>query len=186
LINEHGFQLKGISKPSYHLDGDFFRDPDGTLAWGSQSYVRNMAHNYEIMFEGKPKEYTSPMAEMDHPQLDTSDLLDSTGTKKYQSLIGALQWLITLGRSDIHLCATTISGYRVAPSQGHLDRLKRTYGYLKRHPDGAIRFRTKVPDHESIVTPIEHAWASTVYGKVKEELPPDMPPPKGKAVRTSH
>ena len=79
-----------------------------------------------------------------------------------------------------------MSGYRVAPRQGHLDRLKRTYGYLKCHPNGAIRFRTKIRDHESIVTPIEHDWASTVYGKVKEELPPDMPPPKGKAVRTSH
>jgi hypothetical protein len=79
-----------------------------------------------------------------------------------------------------------MSGYRVAPCQGHLDSLKRTYGYLKRHPDGAIRFCTKIPDHESIVTPIEHDWASTLYGKVKEELPPDMPPPKGNAVRTSH
>ena len=186
LINEHGFQLKGVGKPSYHLGGDFFRDPDGTLAWGAQSYVKKMLHNYEITFGGKPKEYSTPMAEKDHPELDTSELLDSTGIKQYQSLIGALQWLITLGRFDIHLCVTTMSGYRVAPRQGHLDRLKRTYGYLKCHPDGAIRFRTKIPDHESIVTPIEHDWASTVYGKVKEELPPDMPPPKGKAVRTSH
>jgi hypothetical protein len=32
LINEHVFQLKGVGKPSYHLGGDFFRNPDGTLA----------------------------------------------------------------------------------------------------------------------------------------------------------
>jgi hypothetical protein len=126
------------------------------------------------------------MSEKDHPELDTSELLDSTGIKQYQSLIGDLQWLITLGRFDIHLCVTTLSGYRVAPRQGHLYRRKRTYGHLKRHPDGAIRFRRKIPDHESIVTPIKHDWASTVYSKVKEELPPDIPPPKGKAVRTSH
>jgi hypothetical protein len=43
--------LKGVGKPSYHLGGDFFR---GTLAWGAQSYVKKMLHNYEIMFEGKP------------------------------------------------------------------------------------------------------------------------------------
>jgi hypothetical protein len=79
-----------------------------------------------------------------------------------------------------------MSGYRVAPRQGNLDRLNRTYGYLKRHPDSAIRFRTKIANHESIVNPIEHDWGSTVYGIVKEELPPYMPPPKGKAVRTSH
>jgi hypothetical protein len=129
LINGHGWQLKGVGQPSYHLGGDFLRDPDGTLAWGAHSYVKKMLHNYEIMFDGKPKEYTTPMAEKYHPELDTSDLLDSTGIKQYESLIEALQWLITVGRFDIHLCVTTMSGYRVAPRQGHLDCLKRTYGY---------------------------------------------------------
>jgi hypothetical protein len=54
LVNEHRFQLKGIGKPSYHLGGDFFRDPDGTIAWGAQSYVKKILGNYEIMFEGNP------------------------------------------------------------------------------------------------------------------------------------
>jgi hypothetical protein len=72
---------------SYHLGGDFFSDPDGTLAWGAQSYVNKMLGNYKIMFEGKLKEYTTPMAEKYNPELDTSKLLDST----YQSLVRALQ-----------------------------------------------------------------------------------------------
>jgi hypothetical protein len=33
LINEHGFKLKGVGKPKYHLGGDFYRNSDGTLAW---------------------------------------------------------------------------------------------------------------------------------------------------------
>jgi hypothetical protein len=87
MINEHVFQLKRVGKPSYHLGGDFFCDPDGTLAWGAQSYVKKMLGNYKIMFEGKPKEYTTPMAEKDHPELYTSKLLDSSGMKQHQSLI---------------------------------------------------------------------------------------------------
>jgi Reverse transcriptase (RNA-dependent DNA polymerase) len=39
LTTEHGFKLKGVGKPSYHLGGDFSCDSDGTLAWGAQSYV---------------------------------------------------------------------------------------------------------------------------------------------------
>jgi hypothetical protein len=34
LTTDHGFKLKGVGKPSYHLGGDFVRDSDGTLAWG--------------------------------------------------------------------------------------------------------------------------------------------------------
>jgi Reverse transcriptase (RNA-dependent DNA polymerase) len=183
LINDHGFQLKGVGKPSYHLGGDFFRDADGTLAWGANSYVKKMIINYETMFGNKPHEYNTPMAEKDHPEIDNTELLDATGIKQYQSLIGALQWLVTLGRFDIQLTVAAMSSYRVAPRIGHLNRLKRVYGYLKRNPNGAIRFRTRIPDHESVATPIEHDWCSTIYGDVDEELPPDMPPPKGKAMR---
>jgi hypothetical protein len=50
------------------------------------------------------------------------------GIKQYQPLIGALQWLVTLGRFDIHLGVATISSYRVMPRKGHLEHLKRTYG----------------------------------------------------------
>jgi hypothetical protein len=55
------------------------------------------------------------MIEKDHPEIDTSDLLDDLGLKHYQSLIGALQWLVTLGRFDIHLGVFTMSTYRCAP-----------------------------------------------------------------------
>jgi hypothetical protein len=98
LTNEHGFKLKGVGTPSYHLGGDFFRDPDGTLAWGAASYVKKMLLNYEVMFGEKPKEHSSPMCERDHPELDKTEELDEVGIKQYQSLIGALQWLVTLGR----------------------------------------------------------------------------------------
>jgi hypothetical protein len=54
VIHRHGFQLKCIGKPSYHIGGDLFRDPDGTLAWGALSYVKKMLHNYKHIFEGKP------------------------------------------------------------------------------------------------------------------------------------
>ena len=185
LTNDFGFKLKGVGPPSYHLGGDFFRDADGTLAWGASSYVKKMIINYEVMFGEKPKEYSSPIDEKDHPEIDTSEELDEMGIKRYQSLIGTLQWLVTLGRFDIHLSVASMSSFRSAPRQGHLDRLKRIYGYVKRNPDGAIRFRVNIPDHESQGVPVRQDWSSTVYGNTKEELPPDMPEPKGKALRTT-
>jgi hypothetical protein len=58
LTTEHGFKLKGIGKPSYHLGKDFFCDSDSTLAWGAQLYVEKMLINYETMFGYRPKEYS--------------------------------------------------------------------------------------------------------------------------------
>ena len=55
------------------------------------------------------------MEEKDHPELDLTSELDLDGFKVYQSLIGALQWAVTLGRLDILTGVTTMSSFRVAP-----------------------------------------------------------------------
>ena len=135
------------------------------------------------MFGEKPKEYTSPMEKGDHPELDMTEELDADGIQRYQSLIGALQWVVTLGRFDVLIGVSTMSRYRTAPRIGHLERLKRLYGYLKKRPDGATRFRVGIPNHESQGTPVHYDWAQSVYGNVTEELPTDMPTPKGEPVR---
>jgi hypothetical protein len=167
--------LKGVSTPKYHLGGDFYRDSDGTLAWGAHLYISKLLNNYETMFGSTAKEFATPMIEKDHPEIDTSDLLDAIGIKHYQSSFRALRWLVTPGCFDIHC----------APRQGHLDRLKRMYGYLRRNPSGAIRFRVKIPIHEGMATPVQYDWSSSVYGHVTEELPPDQPIPRGKLMRTT-
>jgi hypothetical protein len=185
LTVKYNYHLKGVGPPSYHLGGDFYRDDDGLLAWGARTYVNKMIMAYVTMFNGEPKEYSAPLDEKDHPELDSSPLLNADGVSKYQLMIGALQWAIMLGRFDIHVAVTTMSGFRVAPREGHVDRLKRIYGYLKKHPDAAIRFRTGIPQHEVVEQPEEYDWQDGVYSTEPEELPDDMPEPKGLAFRIS-
>ena len=54
MIHQYNFKLKGVGTPSYHVGGEFFRDADGTLAWGATSYVKKMIMNYEVIFGKKP------------------------------------------------------------------------------------------------------------------------------------
>jgi hypothetical protein len=105
--------------------------------------------------------------------------------KQFQSLIGALQWLVTLRRFYILIAVTTMSGYCIDPRQGHLELLKRVIGYVKRHSDGAIHFQTNIPDHESQCTPKKFDWSFSVCGNVQKDVPGDIPVPKGKVARTT-
>jgi hypothetical protein len=111
LTHKYNYKLKGVGTPVYHLGGDFSQDKDNTLVWGTTSYVQKMLKNYEMMFNEKPKEASSPMVEKDHPELDLSEELDADGIKQYQSLIGALQWLVTLGRFDILVSVATMGSF---------------------------------------------------------------------------
>jgi hypothetical protein len=85
------------------------------------------------MFGEPPKHnVSSPLEKGDHPELDTSEFLDKMGIKTSQSMIGALQWMVTIGRFDILTAVTTMSSFRAAPRVGHLERLKKIYGFLSK------------------------------------------------------
>ena len=181
------YKLKNIEAPKYHLGGDFFRDKDGTLCYGAQTYIKRLVDTYKQLFGEPPTPLHAPMDKDDKPELDESPLLGPDGIAKYQSLIGAAQWLITLSRFDIAQTVMSLGRFRAAPRVGHLERLKRLVGYLHKQSGGAIRFRTDIPDHEADFgdEPVTYDWMETVYGKPPEEIDPRAPTPKGKMVRTT-
>ena len=184
LMQKYGYKLKGVGEMEFHLGMDFGRDPDGVLYFGPRKYIDRMMESYLKMFGEEPKKYTSPLEKNDHPELDTSPLLDEDGITKFQSMVGAAQWLVTLARFDIATAVMTMSRYRVAPRVGHMNRMKRLYGYVRNYPHALIRIRTDLPDYSDLKF-TEYDWEYSVYGHVEEQVPRDAPPPLGKEVVTS-
>ena len=137
------YTLKGVGPPKYYLGADMERinEPEKVFTMGSGTYIDKCLTIYEQLFgELPPKKVFTPLDPKDHPEMDTSAFLDKTGIHLYWKLLGMLQWAITLGRIDI-MCATmTMGGFRAQPRQGHLDRLKRIFGFLWHHKKSAIKF----------------------------------------------
>ena len=176
------FKLKGTGPLTFHLGCDYFRDDEGTLCVGPRKYIERMIDSYTRMF-GKPptQNVQSPLDKNDHPELDDSPLLEVDDIAKYQSLIGTLQWTISLGRFDIATAVMSMSGFRVAPREGHLIRVRRICGYLAKFRNACIRVRTEIPDYSDIV-PQHYDWARTAYGGAKEVIPQGTPEPLGREV----
>jgi hypothetical protein len=143
-----------------------------------------MMDTYERLYGKKPKQYVAPLDGGDHPKLDDSELLEIQDIKIYQSLIGALQWVIQLGRLNVTTSVMTLSRFRAAPRQGHLTRVKRIYGYLSKMRHGVIRIRTDLPDY-SVLPERTYDWDHTCYEGAQELIPTDMPRPLGKEVQTT-
>jgi hypothetical protein len=79
----------------------------------------------------------------------------------------------------------TMSGFRMAPRIGHLNRLRRIHGYLVQMEHASIRVRTEEPDYSDLPDST-YDWTYTVYGKVEELLPVDAPESLGNYVTLSH
>ena len=147
--------------------------------------MSKIIESYEGMFSTRPKKARLCLEAGDHPELDQSDVCNEEEIKQYQTLISQLQWLISLGRFDIAVHTMSLSRFRAQPQTGHLDRVKRIFGYLAYLPEGAIRFRTGEPDFTDIQNQ-EFGWSRTVYGSPNEIIPTDIPQPRGNHVTTVH
>ena len=78
----------------------------------------------------------------------------------------------------------TLSRFRAAPRKGHLERVKRIYGYLAKMRHGVIRIRTELPDYSDIPEKV-FDWFYSCYQGAKELIPDGLPEPKGKPVITT-
>ena len=80
------------------MGADFERDPDGTLCMSPKTYIeKRLTSSYVRMFGENPStRYHAPLEHGDHPELDTSELLEQDGIDQYQSLLvpysGYLLW----------------------------------------------------------------------------------------------
>ena len=112
LASKYKFHMKGTGPLKFHLGADFYCDADGALSMAPCKYIKCMTSAYKRMFGEKPKmSCYSPLKKGDHPELDDTELLDQEGIQQYQSLIGMLQWSISLGRLDIATAVMTMSSF---------------------------------------------------------------------------
>ena len=134
-------------------------------------------HQFKDKLNTKVKSLLDPG---DHLKLDMSPFLDEDDTQIHQSLIGSMQWAITIGRCDINTAVMTISSFPEQPL-----RVTRMYGYLIKFRYLKIRFFTDEPNYDDVPM-IEHNWSNTLYGNDKGILPDNAPKYKEKCVVLSH
>ena len=184
---EKEYPLKGVGTPEYYLGCDVttYKGPNGHMGitTSAKTYIKCVCEKIEPLMGWKLRNYGSPMEQEYHPKLDESALLDLDDISKYRMMVGSLNWMVTLGRFDVYYATQTLARYNMAPRQGHMKAMQRVFGYLKHHLKMRIEYDTALPMHASY-QPVKYDWFEH-YGEVTEELPPDMPQPKGNPVHVT-
>ena len=163
-------------------------EDDGIKGWcmSSDKYVKAAVANVEQelarVSQRLPSKCRTPMTVGYRPERDISAKLTSEGIQRYQELIGVLRWATELGRVDILLETAMLSTYMVLPRKGHMEQVYHVFGYLKTHSKRHLFFGPRHPDID------ERAFSSyewyDFYCDAREQVPNDMPPPRGHAVST--
>ena len=148
LKKDYKLKVKGDGPLSHHLGADYTRDKDKTVVCQPKKYIDRLGDSYHSMFkQDPPKNMRTPLDKNDHPELDDIELHTGESIQHYLTMVVQLQWLVTLGRFDIHAQVTTMSRFRSAPRKGHLERLQRIHGYVLKTKHYSNRYRTEEPDY---------------------------------------
>ena len=101
-------------------------------------------------------------------------------------MLYATYWNFMLSRwIDIFLEMSLLSQYQANPQFGHLEAAYHIFAYLKKHPDmEKLAYNSKQPEIDERIFHHNADWKE-FYGDVEEELPPNMPEPRGHPVTIS-
>jgi len=155
--------------------------------YGCQTYTKEAVERVERMFRCLAKEGTPLPVKDCHPEMDTSPLLRLDDHRKFQMLLGMLQWLLTIGRPDLGPVVSSLNRFGACPCEYHLDFAIRVFGFLKTTINEQIaidhrpmNFAREQPDFKRLIPDFIQD-----YPEVKEELDPGFPPSFGPILETS-
>jgi hypothetical protein len=120
-------------------------DPSKTWTISAKTYIKEAIEQVERRVDAKIREEKLPMKPGDHPEEDDSPILNNDQHRLYQSMIGMLQWIVSIGRIDICYAVSSMSRFCISPREGHLHRIFRIFGYLKKYPNKAIGIVDREP-----------------------------------------
>ena len=187
-INQY-FPLKpgSIGDPKFYLGTKIskVRLPNQVVAWAfsSSKYIKSSVENLEKILKQRnlklsSKKMDAPISNGYRPEMDISDELNDEDSQLFQSLIGILRWTVEIGRIDICAEVSMLSSHLALPRHGHLQEVFNVFSYLKQHHNSRIVFDPSYPHIDDTMFP-KHDWSS-FYGKIKEEIPENIPTPLGR------
>ena len=159
---------------------------EGQFCWGmsSSNYVKEAVRVVKLKLKAQearlPARCQTPISFGYRPELDVTAYLDDEQTNYYQSLIGILRWAVELGRIDIAYEVSLLSSHLSSPRTGHMQQVYHVFGYLDQYDRSNLVFDpTDIEPNENKLMKVD--WQQ-YYPEAKDELPPDMTEPLGKAL----
>ena len=123
-----------VMDPQAIIYGQTTRDKDSTLVCQPKKYIERLVESYHSMFkQDPPKNMRTSLDKNDHPEWDDTELLNGEFIHHFLTTVGQLQWLVTLGRFDIHVVVTIqVCSMERAPRKATKDVLK-TKHYMQQN-----------------------------------------------------
>ena len=143
-----------------------YHDGQDIWTYSGDTYCKEARARVEREFGCLPKQKTPYPVDDCHPELDTSPLLGVNDHRKYQMVLGVLQWLLTICRPDLSQVVSSLNRFGCCPREGHPDLAVRAFGFLKMVPNPQIAIDSR---------PMQFSRTHPNYEKLRPDFLDDYP-----------
>ena len=166
---------------------------NGIKCWTitSQEYVKTAVKNVEegcrnSRWKMPTGNVHTPMNATYTPELDVTGELDESGVTYFQELVGILRWATEIGRVDILFEVSLLSQYQAtSPREEHLAQLLHIFAFLRTHPKLTLYMSPELPHIDYGDFRTNRSDFAEIYRDAEEELPHQMPVPRGRGLTTT-
>lgn len=143
------FKMSDLGPCAYYLGMHVDATPGASIALHQSAFVQQLLSRFEL---NDLRPVSTPMDVSRKLEVNKDSVANIQFTRLYQSMVGSLNYLMTVARPDIAHAVGVVSRYSANPNQRHMDAVRRIYAYLKKFPDLGPRYLTHNRDAN---TPIE-------------------------------
>jgi hypothetical protein len=91
------YNIKDPKHPELYLGALYTGNPSTKWSITAKNYIGEAIKQIEMRTGIKIREEKLPMKPGDHPEEDESSILDNEQHRLYQSVLGMLQWTVSIG-----------------------------------------------------------------------------------------
>ena len=181
-----------IAPPEKYLGARLKRNMiNGNMCWNINScdYVIAAVQTIKNAITKKPwkmpKAEDTPTTKSFVPELYGTEGLGYDGIQFYQEMIGILRWATELGRTYILHEVSILSQYQAAPKEGHIEEILHIFAFLYGKPRLTLYMDPAFPRLNYSVHKNDPSEFKEYYIDAEENMPHNMPRPRGRSVLTS-
>ena len=185
---EQTFLVKESGVRDYYLGNNYkYHEGQDLWSYGCDSYVAEAIKKVEAEFWCL-RQTKTPMPTSDcHPELDNTPLLSLDDHRRFQMLLGMLQWMVTIGRPDLCHGVAMLNRFGACPREYHLELALGMFEYLKKFPTRQIAIDARPLEFTRDLSRFKdfHLDFLGDYPDAREELDPSFPEAFGTPLETT-
>ena len=182
------FLVKESGICDYYLSNNYkYHEGRDLWSYGCDSYVDEAVKKVEAEFWCL-RQTKTPMPTSDcHPELDNTPLLSLDDHRRFQMLLGMLQWMVTIGRPDLCHGVAMLNRFGACPREYHLELALGMFEYLKKFPTRQIAIDARPLEFTRDLSRFKdfHLDFLGDYPDAREELDPSFPEAFGTPLETT-